>query len=186
MACTCVSLNEQHNISSVVCIGCAGYADSILLITDSNGSCSSEQRGWCVHTSCANDVLQQLSPTSHATSSFAAFISSEIHTLSPVTILGTTANTTKYLVFADADKSFESSVGGHSVCIIRSVNMRKYLMCRDVRCKKGKCKRLESISLVSQVCCHLQELLKFLRFDTENPALDLSEDTDDGECFNNM
>ena len=139
MATTTIVLDTQsRSIKSMVCHGCASYADSIIYLTDT--ACSAEE-GWCIHTSCADCVVQAIQPTTVTPlSSFSTFISSQIACDQAVTTLNATKNT-KYLVFSDPDKAFECGVGSYSICVIRSVNSKKFLTCRDVRCKKRKRKK---------------------------------------------
>ncbi len=161
-----------------MCVGCTGYADSVLYLSEKHGCASLEQSGWCVHTCCSNDVLQVFLKQHQATTSFTAFVSTQVCINEDVTVVRATAAFAKYLVFADSDTTYDNDVPGFAVCIVRVTNKRKFLSCRDVRCKRGKCKRMENISKLSQVCCHLQVLLKHLRFDL---ATDVVEHSDESE-----
>lgn len=181
LATTSISMNPDKSLKSVVCVGCTGYADSILYLSDKQGCASLEQSGWCVHTCCSEAVLQALFKHHHSSNSFMSFVTAQLSNKEEVTVIKETTSIAKYIVFADADKSYESGVPSFSVCIVRIANKRKFLTCRDVRCKRGKSKRMENITKLSQVCCHLQLLLKYLRFDCTDNDVHISDESSDSD-----
>ena len=148
-----------------MCVGCTGFADSILYLFDAQyNPGGGEKSGWCVHTTCIASVIQSISTQNVVPNSFTNFVVSQSKlSTQRVTVIRETANTAKYLVLTDEDVAYESGVPTFSVCVIRSTQEQKFLTCRDVRCKRGKTKRMENITKMSQVCCHLQELLKHLK-----------------------
>ena len=178
IAITSITLNNDKSVRSVVCVGCAGFADSTLYLA-SQHSPDTIQHGWCVHTCCVDIVLQVKERTSYSSSSFHSFVASQCKNLNAVTKISQSVSSTKYLVLADPDKSFESCVQSYSICGIRSVHGRKFLTCRDIRCKNAKGKRMETIKRLDRVCCHFQVLLNHLNFNINNQELDLSATSSD-------
>jgi hypothetical protein len=183
MVSTVVSLYENKEQRSVVCIGCTGFADSIILLGDKDSPQVpvTLQQGWCVHTLCMQPVLNQYFNRSvQQDSAFDKFVQDSCALNESIIPLRTsTLCCSKYLVFVDSDQSFENDVCSHSVCFIKNVQHRKFISCRDVRCKKGKAKRIENIKKLDQVCCHLNQLLKHLKFGSEDACLEDSDSDDD-------
>ncbi len=178
LATTTITMNSDESTNSVTCIGCTGYADSILYLSEKHGCASLEQSGWCVHTCCSSDVLQVYFKKQQVTNSFLAFTSVQLRANENVTVIRETAAFTKYLVCSDADTTYDHDVSRFAMCVVRSSKKRKFLSCRDVRCKRGKTKRMDNISKLSQVCCHLQVLLKHLHFDLEDDDVLVSDQSD--------
>lgn len=67
--------------------------------------------------------------------------------------------------------------------MIRTVQHRKFISCRDIRCKKGKSKRIENIKKLDQVCCHLRLLLDHLKFGSDNSCVLEDSDEEDAGTF---
>lgn len=184
LATTSIFLNTDKSVKSVVCVGCTGYADSILYLSEKHGCASLEQSGWCVHTCCSNAVLQLYQKQQQITNSFMAFVSAQLCVDEHVTVIRETIAIAKYLVLAGSETTYDNDVPGFAVCIVRTANKRKFLTCRDVRCKRGKTKRMENISKLSQVCCHLQVLLTHLRFNMTDDDIELSDESEpEGNSF---
>ncbi len=183
-ATTSIMLDDDKSVKSTMCTGCTGFADSILYLHDTQRNAGvPDTSGWCVHTCCVASVLQTLSNKS-TTNSFTCFVAAQSKLTQKVTVIRETANTAKYLVFTDEDAAYESGVPTFSLCVIRRNHNQKFVTCRDVRCKRGKTKRMENITKISQVCCHLQELLTHLKVASlENSDIidDLSDNDSVGE-----
>jgi hypothetical protein len=177
LATTSISLYDKNTVKSVVCVGCTGYADSILYVSEKDGCASLDQLGWCVHTCCSSTVLKVVLEQEQHSYLFVSFIASQLRNNQSVTVIRETPAFVKYLVFANEDSAYDNDVPGFSVCIVRAAKKRRFITCRDVRCKKGKNKRMENIIKAAQVCCHLQVLLKHLQFDLANDDCEISDDS---------
>ena len=179
MAITSVLMSGNSTIESIVCVGCTGFADSIIYTSENSETLSTMSgSGWCVHTSCARVVLQATQSQPILDDSFSTYVASQCASTEKVTKLRESLSTIKYLVFAEPESSFRDSVTTHSICVVRTQKKRKTITCRDVRCKKGKSKRLDNITSAFQVCCHLQQLLTCLGFN-EKDDIDFSTSSDD-------
>ncbi len=172
-------MSDNNSIESMVCVGCTGFADSIIYTSENSETLSTMSgSGWCVHTSCARVVLQATQSQRILDDSFSTYVASQCACAEKVTKLSESLSTIKYLVFAEPESSFRDCVTTHSICVVRTQKKRKTITCRDVRCKKGKSKRLDNITSAFQVCCHLQQLLTCLGF-KEKDDIDFSSSSDD-------
>lgn len=156
---TSISMTDEK-IIGIDCIGCSVFADSVLLQSTSTVSASARRNGWCMHTVVAEEVLDVLEE--HGSSPFAKYIESEIRNEEKVTLFGSHGNLEKYLVFADDIESFQAKVPIYSVCTVRNCLRKRYVHCRDIRCRKSKHQALHNIIDVANICCHLRKLLLVL------------------------
>lgn len=195
---TSVLLDDAEQVTDITCNGCPCFADSILYLdqmqrdTDSSSNCY----GWCVHTACASIIAKHrvnydkasTSPTipnQQFSDAFEAYVAQQSILSCAVTLLHKSASYARYLVVVDAEESFRARVSVFSTCIVRHLAGHKYVHCRDIRCCKGKRKRVLNITSPSDVCCHLQSLLSFLNFDcgTKLTTGDDEEPNIDGGTF---
>jgi hypothetical protein len=75
------------------------------------------------------------------------------------------------------------------MCTIRSLSDNSNLVsCSNVRCRKGRNKKVKKDTVSSSVCCHLRELLSFVAAQNslQNDIDVDSEDSVDSSCSDNV
>ena len=82
-----------------------------------------------------------------------------------VTLFGTHGHTSKFIVLADKALSFEAEVPLYSICTVRVCGNRKYVHCKDIRCRKSAFKMVHNVVDLKTVCCHLKKLIPTLSCD---------------------
>ena len=180
---TRVTFSVDNIVTDIACIGCPCYADSVLLLAGAQKEAqpaSIRTRGWCMHTVACEEILELLPMNndvaySEPSSSFQRYVLLQIVNKDFVTLIGTHGRIEKYLVIADKALCFESQVPVYSICTVRTCGDKKYVHCKDVRCRKESFKAVHNVVDLTSVCCHLRTLISMLPsgiIEDENEASD--------------
>ena len=178
--------SDDFNFTS--CQGCSMYCDSLSLLHSLSSSTSSNPEaldGWCVHIISLASVMPGLfqEEVCQNLSAFAKFVKIQIQSTESCSMIKKTSTCLSFLTMVSVEKGFSEQVSRCSTCTFRLIGSQWLASCSNIRCKRGKNKKVSGNKMTQEVCCHLEEALPHWRAETDSSH---AEECDSVLMFDDM
>jgi hypothetical protein len=143
------------NVVDFSCDNCGTFANSLL------NPQMEAVGGICPHKFLTSRLLEiyHSSTTSWPNDAFNHFLSAQVRKGSGCELLGKLSHLKYFVLVSTADARAQRTTE-HSVCLLRPVDGLPWVKCNEMRCTKGKMKRLKRTTSLGELCIHLVTLLQ--------------------------